>query len=34
MEDHHSGGGVHPDGSTNCLGNHELHAMHAVECEM
>jgi len=25
MAEHHSGGGVHPHGSTDCSGNYELH---------
>ncbi len=34
LEDHHSGGGVHPDGSADCYGNHELHEVHAVRRKM
>jgi hypothetical protein len=25
LEDHHSGGGVYPDGSTDCYGNHLMY---------
>ena len=25
LAEHHSGGGVHPHGSTDCSGNYELH---------
>ena len=34
LEDHHSGGGVYPDGSADCYGNDLMHAMHAVEWKM
>ena len=34
LEDHHSGGGVYPDGSVDCLGNDLMHEMHAVEWKM
>ncbi len=34
LEDHHSGGGVYPDGSVDCFGNDLMHERHAVECKM
>ena len=34
LENHHSGGGVYPDGSVDCLGNDLMHEMHAVEWKM
>ena len=34
LEDHHSGGGVYPDGSVDCFGNDLMHEMHAVKCKM
>jgi hypothetical protein len=34
LEDHHSGGGVYPDGSVDCFGNDLMHEMHAVEWKM
>ncbi len=34
LEDHHSGGGVYPDGSVDCFGNDLVHEMHAVRRKM
>ena len=34
LENHHSGGGVYPDGSVDCFGNDLMHERHAVKCKM